>query len=1282
MTPEYWARVEELFVEALDSGSEPAATMSLCIDDATLRQHVLALLTEHFNLEAEASQRHRSPAIFDVATCANGRFRSAVRIGSGSFGDVYKVDDTRRGETVALKVLRETSPLALLYFKNETRKVEPLRHCNHVHPHELIVDEGRWMFTMQYIEGVDFLHYVRDVPGTGAPALNERERRIDVVLPQLVSALTALHDLKLVHRDVKPSNVLVDSTGRVYLLDFGLVRDFDRDTPQKVTLAGTPEYMSPEQARGVSLTEASDWYAVGVMLYEALTGVLPFTGDLLEVLRQKEDREPTPPVALQPGISADLNRLCMGLLQPDPAQRMIAARSALEIRRTPDPFRSFDRKFMLVGRDNELEQLRDAFTRSTEGRPVIVHIHGTSGVGKTLLVREFLGQMKAADPSILVFAGRCYQSESVPFQGLDDLIDGIAEYLRHLPAAELNQILPRNFSLMVRMFPVLGHLRHTELRSALPLDSAELRARAFAALRELFGRLAGRDRVILAIDDLQWGALDTSAFLTELTESADAPPLLLILSYRSEDIEALTWLKRLHSAPDPARSFTEQRLLNLNCLSPLHTAQLARRLARKPEVMDEHVLQAVIHQSAGDPFLVHQMMAWLDDNGASAIAPGQFDVETALKSRLDLLSPPERLVLELIAVTGQPLALEVLLKRVPQSALFTARDRLQSQHLLRIRTAQGRDEMEVYHDRIRAAVLRFLPPGSLRLRHQELASALEEAGGADPEMLATHYHEAGDSARAAAHALLAAKHALQSLAFNKAAYFFRLSLDNTPESDSSRTSTLRDLGDALSNSGRCAEAGVAYLEAANGSTGLDRTRLLGVAANQYLRGGYIRPGRQLLRDVLRQSGIHSPSNRKLLLLLVAFLRLRIRLRGLDYRERPASDLSPLQLFRLELCAGAALGLSMIDPISSSEFSSRFALMALRAGEPYRAALALAGEATQLCHGGTLNGFINARRLLERAFAIATRLANPHARGFVALMSGVVSYLEGSWKRCCEECDAAVEIFRANCSGIFWELSTANTFSFVARSINGEWSENRRRLPFLMREAGVRGDLYASISLRILGCTYVLDLAAGQPDAADLQLERDLESWPTDQYDIQHANGLIGRIDVSLYREQPEIGWQYLIDHWPRLAYSGLLFVSTTFTFSHCARGRIAIAMAQQSAARSEPVHSFLDTARSSSRAILQRGPKWAEGLGHLLAAGVASFDEPHRVGLNLERAAVALEKYGLTPFRMAAVYRLAMLSTQPNAETLLNIANEWAARNEIARPERIFAGLAPGNWSH
>ncbi|HVK64420.1 MAG TPA: protein kinase, partial [Polyangium sp.] len=274
------------------------------------------------------------------------RFLIRRCLGQGGFGVVYEALDRSLGADVALKALLSMDPAALYAFKQEFRALADVAHENLVGLHELFFDDGRFYLTMELVRGVSFLRYVRpsreersdasaitlpplptvkramaaelatavtmDLPAVAGPhgtiamvtlpldgaelprlllKQPDAQGELDVdrlrqSLVGLAKGVAAIHRTGRVHRDLKPSNVLVTLEGHVKILDFGLVGSFESLARDRVLVVGTPAYMSPEQATGASGDGSSDWYSVGVMLYEALTGVVPhlFEGTSIEDL--------------------------------------------------------------------------------------------------------------------------------------------------------------------------------------------------------------------------------------------------------------------------------------------------------------------------------------------------------------------------------------------------------------------------------------------------------------------------------------------------------------------------------------------------------------------------------------------------------------------------------------------------------------------------------------------------------------------------------------------------------------------------------------------------------------------------------------------------------------------------------------------------------------------------------------------------------------------------------------------------------------------------------------
>ena len=255
----------------------------------------------------------------NVGTVLANRFELVRRLGTGGMGVVYEAADrAQAGTRVALKVLTSLSPSSIYRIKNEFRRLSDVLHPHLVTLHELFSHDGQWFFTMELIEGVHFDAFVR------TPSGGYDRARVISTLRQLTEGVQAIHDAGKLHRDIKPTNVLVTPQGKVVIVDFGLARDSEQSDAGLTDpgFVGTPAYAAPEQLDAASTTTASDWYSVGAMLYEALTGKLPFDGSGLNVMLTKQQKSPTPPSLCVEGVDPELNRSrgCAGPYPDHPRQ--------------------------------------------------------------------------------------------------------------------------------------------------------------------------------------------------------------------------------------------------------------------------------------------------------------------------------------------------------------------------------------------------------------------------------------------------------------------------------------------------------------------------------------------------------------------------------------------------------------------------------------------------------------------------------------------------------------------------------------------------------------------------------------------------------------------------------------------------------------------------------------------------------------------------------------------------------------------------------------------------
>jgi serine/threonine protein kinase/predicted ATPase len=627
--------------------------------------------------------------------------------------------------------------------------------------------------------------------------------RIAEVFTQLARGVIALHEARILHRDLKPANVMVRKDGQVVLLDFGLVQELgvdDRspgvrsgssssDAKRKESshtsgrITGSVLYMAPEQAAAQALSPASDWYAVGVMLYEVLTGRLPIDGRSIDVLRNKQLFDPPAPQELVPGIPDDLGSLCMDLLSRDPERRPTGPEVVARLGGEGAPSECRDGEsaasaaIPFIGRKTHLEALARCFERTREGHVGVCRVHGLSGAGKSALIQHFLEDLAVrAEPVVLV--GRCYEQESMPYKAVDSLVDALARYLLGLRPEEMARLMPDHMVALARIFPALRRIEQVAVMSAAHEGTSnleELRLQAFGAFRELLTRIGDNHPLVLFIDDLQWGDLDSAALLREILV-ADAPPrLLMLFSYRTEYVGVSPCLRALESlAGDGARLIEETVVVD--ALTNDETRDLALNLLGAGSNDAAARADWVVEESGGSALFIYELVQHLQA-GMDFFETGEMHLDEILWNRIQRLPEQPRRLLEVVAVASRPIPL----RHVQEVAAFRTLPpeivgSLRSQRLVRTTGPGLEDEIECYHDRIRESIVARLPSAVVAGHHAALAAALERDGSGQPELLAVHLEGAGEHAKAGDYYLLAADQAVAALAFDRADEFFRKAL--------------------------------------------------------------------------------------------------------------------------------------------------------------------------------------------------------------------------------------------------------------------------------------------------------------------------------------------------------------------------------------------------------------------------------------------------------------------------------------------------------------------------
>jgi predicted ATPase len=520
------------------------------------------------------------------------RYEIIEELGKGGMGRVYKALDKEISEEVALKLLKPeiaSDESTVERFRNELKFARKISHKNVCRMYHLSKEEETPYITMEYVPGEDLKSLVKR---KGKLA----EEEAVSIAKQVCEGLSEAHRLGVVHRDLKPQNIMIDKQGHAKIMDFGIARSVEMPGVTATgVIIGTPDYISPEQAEGEEADQRSDIYSFGVILYEMVTGRVPFEGDTaLSVALKHKTEEPLDPREFNDQISEGLSAVILKCMEKERERRYQSAEELLlELKNIEEgiPITAAARKpqvpaFLVEGaeefkeekpvfvsREKELERLNAFLKMSLSRKGRVAFVTGEAGSGKTALIQEFARWTQEEHSDLIVASGKCNAHTGIgdpylPFREVLGMLSGEIEdrwaagSLTKDQAARLWNILPLTVQAIVNASPDLintfvsgaelvscakayasqrtswlGKLEKlVERKNLLPPDSMLQQSNLFQQYTKVLLTIAKEQPLLLVLDDLQWADAGSINLLFHLGQQAKGSKILLIGSYRPEDV--------------------------------------------------------------------------------------------------------------------------------------------------------------------------------------------------------------------------------------------------------------------------------------------------------------------------------------------------------------------------------------------------------------------------------------------------------------------------------------------------------------------------------------------------------------------------------------------------------------------------------------------------------------------------------------------------------------------------------------------------------------------------
>ena len=699
--------------------------------------------------------------MFETGTILDNKYQIQAHLGTGGMGEVYRVLDLTQGKECALKILNETidEQAVRRRFHREFQVLNRFQHPRLVRTYAWGFAEERPYFTMEYLPGNTLEKIIADQ----VLLARFRASHFFDLIQQIAEGLAYIYAQGAVHRDLKPSNIMVLETEdgiETTILDLGLAKFrhlHSTSITQTGAALGTAEYMSPEQGKGLWLDHRSDLYSLGIILYEMLTGVPPFSGHNPISVIMKHIREMPPPMdEVNIAVPEETQQIVLKLLAKEPVDRYQSAEELvralpLELVLPDDEQSDVHRKVVrpqFVGRESEMKTLRAMLQDVLVGEQRVVLISGEAGVGKSRLVEELLGDARVYDFLSLKSAGR--EEGGQLYGALIDAFHGMANLRRRMP----DPVETDKFSVMEHWLQLLKRLRRQK-------------------------------PIVLCLEDIQWLDELSLEFLQYVLRDPEPCPLLLCLTCRWSNLEPLSEEIQKFIRSNEFAGVTQIQLENL---PREEVGYLAASMLGERSIPPD-ALQTLFRETGGQPlFVVEAIRALVNadvvrQNVSGHWQWGEFpetllsnDISEVLYRRVATLPAVQQRVLEYACVFLSDFSFELLaaIWRGDELELLDVLDDLIAEGLL---TARGEDE-ERYRfsqELCRHAIYDRMQDVRRRLLHREIGNALEKTEHAEEltEELADHFAAAEERDKAVKYMCLAGKKALEQHAYRQARKRFK-----------------------------------------------------------------------------------------------------------------------------------------------------------------------------------------------------------------------------------------------------------------------------------------------------------------------------------------------------------------------------------------------------------------------------------------------------------------------------------------------------------------------------